>query len=375
VPVPDVTGQTAAEATDTLEAEGFSVTESEEASADVDAGEVIRTEPAAGTEVEEGSTVEIVVSTGAETVAVPDVVGKTAAEAEVEIQDAGLRISTSQEPSDDVELGLVIRTDPEAGTEVELGATVAVVVSSGAEPIVVPDVTGRTESDARAELEDLGLVVEVRTESSEDVDEGLVVSTDPAAGATVEAGTTVTMTVSSGPEPQPDEARVALAMSSSGVLTVSGVNFLPDSIVESLVVGTNISSTERVDADGLWQTELDMSSLVSGATYQLLVTGTDAQGNRFEDLLLIPTFGGEEDDSISPWIWVIGLALLAGVIALLLWLVSRNQDSEEPGGGGGTITAASGTAVAADDVGADTIVMDELPDEDPGDPGAGGDGG
>ena len=124
------------------------------------------------------------------------------------------------------------------------------------------------------------------------------------------------------------------------------------------------------NADGQWQTELDMSSLVSGATYQLLVTGTDAQGNPFEDLQLIPTFGAEGDDSISPWVWVIGLALLAGVIALLLWLVSRNQDSEEPGGDGGTITAASGTAVAADDAGADTIVMDELPDEDPGGPGA-----
>jgi beta-lactam-binding protein with PASTA domain len=323
VVVPDTAGSTAEEATIELEDEGFVVTESSESSDAVEEGLVIRTVPAAGTEVPEGSVVDIVVSVGAEQVIVPDVIGQPAAEAEVAIQDAGLRISTQPESSLDLEPGLVIETDPPAGTEVAAGTTVSLFVSTGPGRIVVPDVTGETEEAATTQLEDLGLAVEILEDASDEVEEGRVIATTPPAGTEVDQGTIVTMTVSSGPVPVgPDAARVAIEIDSNGILTVTGENFLPDTIAESIIIGTNLATTARVDSNGQWQSELDMSTLTGGTVYQLLVTGTDAEGNAFQDVLTVPLIPSG-DSGVPLWAWIVGALLLLSLLGVVIWLVNR----------------------------------------------------
>jgi beta-lactam-binding protein with PASTA domain len=336
VTIPDTAGETAADATTQLEDAGFVVTESFEPSDTVDEGLVIRTQPAAGNEVPEGSIVDIVISAGGELVIVPDVTGQPASDAEVAIQDAGLRISTQPESSIEVDPGLVVATEPPAGTEVEAGTTVTMFISTGPARVVIPDVTGETQEEATLILEDLGLVVATVEDASNEVEEGLVITTTPLAGTQVDEGSTVTLTVSTGREdPGPNAASVATAISSSGILTVSGINFLPDSVAESVIIGTNISASATVDANGLWQSELDMSSLPGGTVYQLLVTGTDAEGNAFEDVQTVPSIPSE-DSGVPLWVWIVGGLLLLAIVGVIIWLVQRDEGDAAAAGDAGT---------------------------------------
>ena len=94
VAVPDVTGQDAVSAANQLGSAGFKVERVTEPSDTVEADTVIRTDPAAGTEAPKGSTVRLVVSSGAEEVRVPSVVGLTQSEATAVLEDAGFQVAT-----------------------------------------------------------------------------------------------------------------------------------------------------------------------------------------------------------------------------------------------------------------------------------------
>jgi beta-lactam-binding protein with PASTA domain len=119
VPVPDVVGQPEGDAQKTLEDAGFTVSSTEESSADVEIGLVISTNPSAGTEVAPGTEVALVVSTGPGDVVVPDILGMTADEATAAIEAAGLTISVLEDADNPDPDGVVIHQDPSAGTTVE----------------------------------------------------------------------------------------------------------------------------------------------------------------------------------------------------------------------------------------------------------------
>jgi len=141
VVVPDLAGQTVAEATKQLQALGFAVTTQEQADDDVPAGEVVQTR-GAGTKVPKGSTVTLVVSSGPVQVVVPDVVGKDLESAQQVLDEAGLLTQVVEEAGDAAQ-GVVLRTDPEAGTKVDAGSTVT---------IVVPQGDGTTDEDGEGAL-------------------------------------------------------------------------------------------------------------------------------------------------------------------------------------------------------------------------------
>jgi beta-lactam-binding protein with PASTA domain len=77
---------------------------------------------------------------------------------------------------------------------------VEVRVSKGVQQIGVPDVLGQSEASARAELEDAGFAVAVSQASSDDTPEGLVSAQSPSAGTEADRGSTVQITISTGPE-------------------------------------------------------------------------------------------------------------------------------------------------------------------------------
>ncbi len=126
--------------------------------------------------------------------AVPDVVGSSLADARAVLESAGLVVATL-EVSSEVEAGTVIGTNPTAGVLVAPGTTVTVVVSSGPSNVIVPDVVGFTEAAAENALEAAGLVVAITEETDTEVQVGLVVSTNPAAGTEVAPGSSVTVVV------------------------------------------------------------------------------------------------------------------------------------------------------------------------------------
>jgi eukaryotic-like serine/threonine-protein kinase len=131
VMVPDVAGQPEAAAANRLGQASFQVRTSEEASDSVSAGNVIRTEPGAGATAPEGSTVTIVVSTGASRVSVPDVVGNTQSAAEQAISGAGLSVSVQKVASTPAGKGLVSGQSPGGGSSVGPGSTVTIQVGDG----------------------------------------------------------------------------------------------------------------------------------------------------------------------------------------------------------------------------------------------------
>jgi hypothetical protein len=67
-----------------------------------------------------------------------------------------------------------------------------------------------------------------------------------------------------------------------------------------------------------------MSSLDGGTVYQLLVTGTDAEGNPFEDVQTVPSIPSE-DSGVPLWVWLVGGLLLLAVVGVIIWLVQRNE--------------------------------------------------
>ena len=135
-------------------------------------------------------------------VEVPNVEGKTLNQATSEIENAKLMLGeVTYEYSDTVAANTVIKQDPRAGSTQEEGSKINLVLSQGAEQVVVPDLTGMNANDARAELQKLGLKYESgEAEYSDTVKENRVVRQSPEAGKSVEKGSTVTYYLSAGVE-------------------------------------------------------------------------------------------------------------------------------------------------------------------------------
>jgi serine/threonine-protein kinase len=125
--VPDETGKDAADAANELGQAGFKTKTTQESSSTVDSGKVIRTDPPANSKAEEGSTVTIVVSSGAEQVTVPNVLGKTADQARADIEAAGLVYREgATAPANSSEDGKVVAQNPGGGAKVDKGTIVIV---------------------------------------------------------------------------------------------------------------------------------------------------------------------------------------------------------------------------------------------------------
>ena len=260
VDVPDVRGMTEDEARDELNDKNLGMRVSgREASDEYDKGEIISQDPGEGEKVDEHTTIEVVVSTGPETkmVKVPNVVDAKEADAEKEIEDAGLIVKKEFEASDDVDAGRVISVSPDAGTEVEEGSDVTIVVSTGPETkmVAVPKLVGREAADAEAALTSAGLVGSV-TEQYSDEPAGQVISQSPLEGEQVEEGSTVSYVVSLGPETKTvtvpnlttgmtrEEAEQALTAAGLKVGTVTEAN--SSSITPGYVMNQTISPGTEV---------------------------------------------------------------------------------------------------------------------------------
>nr|WP_308199840.1 Stk1 family PASTA domain-containing Ser/Thr kinase [Isoptericola croceus] len=202
--MPDVIGQSLEQARETIDDAGLVVGDvEEEASASVDEGDVISSDPTSGAAVNPGDTVDLVVSNGQ--VQLPDLIGKTRDEAESTLDGLGLRSSISTQPVQDPnDVGRVVNQSPNAGW---VGQSTRVELTVGVEPEVetvsVPDVVGRTADDAESILNGQANLNPVqRTQSSADYCPGFVAAQDPPAGTELEVGSDVTITVSTGAEGQ-----------------------------------------------------------------------------------------------------------------------------------------------------------------------------
>ena len=198
VVVPDVVGQNVDDATETLEDAGLEVTVDRVSDEEVAVDVVISQDPPAAQQIEEGDTVTLQVSTGVGEVEIPDLENQLANDAQAVLEQLGFVVETDDESSDTIDQLRVIRTEPAAGESAARGATVLVIVSSGRERVPVPNVVGLQSEEASAQLTAAGFVVDEVSESSDSVESGRVIRTEPAVGEPTPRGDRVRMVVSSG---------------------------------------------------------------------------------------------------------------------------------------------------------------------------------
>lgn len=158
--VPDVFNYEDSQATTLLEEAGLKVTHGYDFDDNIEKDHVISSDPVAGTEVEEGSTVKIIVSNGKEQkpVVVPNLLGMSETDAAAKLTELKLVGAPTYEFSDTVEEGQVISQDPVVNTEVEEQSSVAYVVSKGAKVVTYSVAFSGSISNTEFDFETFGNV-------------------------------------------------------------------------------------------------------------------------------------------------------------------------------------------------------------------------
>ena len=148
---------------------------------------------------------ELLAGNGEQTIRVPDLTGKTVAEAKDLLRDRGLRLGPTQEVSNDrYPEGAIVDQDPQPGIEVNARDRVSVDVSTGKEMVEVPRVVSLPIDEANRTLTEAGLRLGEPREVLSDKEEGIVVRQRPKANESVEVGTEIVLNVASGNNEVPD---------------------------------------------------------------------------------------------------------------------------------------------------------------------------
>ena len=262
---------------------------------DLQPGEIMNQDPAAGIMVKKDADVELLVNGGVGQVEVPDVVTDhmTLEEAQQAIEDAGLHSQVENVADDEVEEGRVISTNPEPGTMVDSGSTVTLRVSTGPaeERVTVPDgLVGDTLANVSAKLEEAGLVVgNVNRDDTSTLTVDTVISLSPNEGSEISKGSTVDITVSSGkgatktlstsiPLPSSVSEDITLEVYRNGTkVTTDTVNPAYGSSYSLSFTGTSGSETVVVTLNSQTYMELqfdfDTQSVQVTRTYEFIPAG------------------------------------------------------------------------------------------------------
>lgn len=204
VTVPDLTGLNQQQATAELEKLNLKPNIDEPVESDeVEAGLFVESDPPAGTEVEEGSSVTLRFSSGVGEVEMPDVVGMTAQQARNTIENLDLvwGEATYIDNEPDFKKDEVVTSDPPAGTKVAKGSKIDVQIFSG--DIEVPNLVGMTVEEAIAELDRLGFNYRIESEETADYTEHTIVHQNYPEGTILAPRSSIVITEAIAPPPEP----------------------------------------------------------------------------------------------------------------------------------------------------------------------------
>jgi len=226
VAVPAVSGKTLDVATGQLTALGLKVASTQAASATVEKGLVVSSNPTANTMVDKDSTVNLVVSAGQNTFPVPDVIGKTESEARslLGAPPGNFEVASNAKEQDSEEpAGTVLSVSPDPGKSYGPGTEFTLTISTGIVKVTVPDLIKQNQDDATAALKALGLAVGYEQAASGAVP-GTVVKQSVAPNSKVDRGTKVIITIAIQPEetPSPSDTPSPTDTPSSPTITLPG---------------------------------------------------------------------------------------------------------------------------------------------------------
>lgn len=158
------------------------------------AGVVFAQRPGAGTQLGDGQSVTIFISSGR--LAVPDVTGLPLQQARQRLEGAGFKVEVRRRASARPK-GIVLEQTPVAGVTAARGTTVTLIVSNDVKPVIVPQVVGLSQGEAVDQLTRLGLKPVLQNVPS-DQPAGTVVAQKPPANTEVDKGSKVVLNVSTG---------------------------------------------------------------------------------------------------------------------------------------------------------------------------------
>ena len=198
IAIPNVAGQTVAEAKETLKKANFEIGEEKsEASEKVEEGRIIRTDPDAGTGRKEGTKINLVVSSGKQSFQLSNYIGRKSTDVIAELKQNKVPenlIKIEEEESSESEAGTVLRQSPAAGTTYDLSkaSTITLTVAKKVTSVAMPSYTGSSLEFTKNNLVQIvGIkeanieVVEVSTAPAGTA-EGTVVEQSPKAGEKVD---------------------------------------------------------------------------------------------------------------------------------------------------------------------------------------------
>ena len=197
--VPTITNQMSKVlAREKITAAGLKYQEREDNDSSEPKGTFTKQNPKGGSQVPKGSTVTVWFSAGPKDSAIPDVKGQDQDSAKRTLEKAGFKVSpaASVEDSTDVPKDHVTRTDPASGQSIPKGSNVLLYISSGMTK--VPDLTGKSKDEATNILQSQRFNITIQEEPSKTAAKGTVISSNPAPGSSVQQGTMITLSVSSG---------------------------------------------------------------------------------------------------------------------------------------------------------------------------------
>ncbi len=251
ITVPSLTGKTFEEAEAELEELDLKIEVAAEViSPDFAEGLIVSQDPLEDMEVKTGTTVRVNISKGVEPNTIPPLVGKTLSDAVFLLESYGYERGGVSEEHSTMPVGVVISQSPTAGSAADAGTRVSLVVSLGERitTVTVPRLLGMTLEEARNVLEGAGLILssDVEYGPSDEHAEGLIAGQSAAPGTTVDAGATIKVTVSTGPDASAGVVNIPISYSAAE----NEVFYLTVMVSDASGVATPINYEQRVRSNG-----------------------------------------------------------------------------------------------------------------------------
>ena len=225
-------------------------------------------------------------------VTVPDVRGMSEEDAKALLNKKGLGIQVvTRKESKKYKAGKISKQTPEAGEKVSKHTKIEVVVSSGlvGSKKAIPDVSGRSETEAQNELEEAGFKVTSSFQYDDSVESGKVISTTPEAGTKAEKGSTVTMLVSQG----------------SNKKTVPDVRGMADATAQSTIksYGFNVGTVTYDYSDSVEKGMVISQTVEPGtkASAGTSISITVSNGPKPEEKIEVQSFVGQQESALKSW--------------------------------------------------------------------------
>jgi eukaryotic-like serine/threonine-protein kinase len=180
-------------------------------------GKVLESTPAPGAQVDEGSTVSLVVGRAPDTITVPPVVNLTVDQARTALRNAGFTSINTEQVDSTKDEGSVTAVDPAEGASVDPGTPITLSVSDG--DAAIPDVRGKAQADAQKALRDAGFTnITVQNVEDDSVAAGQAVGTEPGANSQARADDEIVLKIA---VPTPSETTTPPTTTPTSTTTAS----------------------------------------------------------------------------------------------------------------------------------------------------------